>query len=73
MERFIGYIVSFLVVAGMGVGLPRWFEWRRALAVQRPGERTDGEPVGVDHRRTSRDRKRVARGDCRQSSANACV
>jgi hypothetical protein len=31
VERFIGYIVSFVVLVGMGLGLPRWFEWRRAL------------------------------------------
>jgi hypothetical protein len=31
VERFIGYIVSFVVLAGMGWGLPRWFEWRRSL------------------------------------------
>ena len=30
-EWFIGYIVSFVVLAGMGFGLPRWFEWRRSL------------------------------------------
>lgn len=30
-ERFIGYIVSFAVVAGMGWVLPRWFAWRRSL------------------------------------------
>jgi hypothetical protein len=31
MEQFIGYIVSFAVIAGMGLALPRWFEWRRSL------------------------------------------
>ena len=31
MERFIGYVVTLMVVAGMGLGLPRWFEWRRSL------------------------------------------
>jgi hypothetical protein len=31
VERFIGYIVSFVVLAGMGLGLPRWFAWRRSL------------------------------------------
>lgn len=31
MERVIGYIVSFVVIAVMGIGVPRWFEWRRAL------------------------------------------
>jgi hypothetical protein len=31
VERVIGYIVSFVVLAGMGLGLPRWFEWRRSL------------------------------------------
>ena len=45
-ERFIGYIVllagyivSFAVIAGMGLGLPRWFEWRRSLVnrLQRSG------------------------------------
>jgi hypothetical protein len=24
VERFTGYIVSFVVLAGMGLGLPRW-------------------------------------------------
>ena len=31
VERLIGYIVTFAVMAGMGVALPRWFEWRRVL------------------------------------------
>ena len=31
VERLIGYIVSFAVIAGMGFGLPLWFEWRRSL------------------------------------------
>jgi hypothetical protein len=31
VERVIGYIVSFVVLAGMGFVLPRWFEWRRSL------------------------------------------
>jgi hypothetical protein len=30
-ERFIGYIVTFGVLAGMGFGLPRWFAWRQSL------------------------------------------
>jgi len=38
VERFIGYVVSFLVIAGMGVGLPRWFEWRRSLVNRALGE-----------------------------------
>ena len=37
-ERFIAYIVSFVVLAGMGFGLPRWFEWRRSLVNRRLGE-----------------------------------
>ena len=43
MERFIGYIVSFLVLAGMGLGLPQWFAWRRSLVDRWPGERKDAE------------------------------
>lgn len=43
-ERFIGYIVSFLVLAGMGFGLPRWFEWRRSLV-----NRLLGEPEEAGH------------------------
>jgi len=31
VERFIGYIVTFAVLGGMGVALPRWLEWRRSL------------------------------------------
>jgi hypothetical protein len=31
MERFIGYFVTFAVMAGAGVAFPRWFEWRRSL------------------------------------------
>ena len=31
-ERFIGYILPFVVLVGMGFGLPRWFEWRRRSA-----------------------------------------
>jgi hypothetical protein len=40
MERFIGYIVTFGALMGMGFGLPRWFEWRRSLFndVRREGE-----------------------------------
>lgn len=44
MERFIGYIVTFGALAGMGVGLPRWFEWRRSLV-----NRLQGEPEDVSH------------------------
>ena len=44
MERFIEFIGSFLVLAGMGFGLPRWFEWRRSLATRWPGEALE-----VDH------------------------
>lgn len=43
-ERFIGYIVSFLVLAGMGFGRPRWFEWRRSLV-----NRLLGEPEDAGH------------------------
>ena len=45
VERIIGYIVSFVVIAGMGVGLPRWFEWRRSLISRWPGERRDAGHV----------------------------
>ena len=45
VERFIGYIVSFAVIAGMGFGLPRWFEWRRSLVNRWPGERRDASGV----------------------------
>jgi hypothetical protein len=38
VERVIGYIVSFAVIAGMGWGLPRWFEWRRSLVNGWPGD-----------------------------------
>ena len=31
MEKFIGYFVTFAVLGGMGVALPRWLEWRRSL------------------------------------------
>jgi hypothetical protein len=43
-ERFIGYIVTFVVLAGMGFGLPRWFAWRRALINQ-----LQREQKGADH------------------------
>lgn len=39
VERVIGYIVTVGVLLGMGVGLPRWFQWRRSLidrVLQRP-------------------------------------
>jgi hypothetical protein len=42
IERFIGYIVSFVVLAGMGFGLPRWFQWRRSLV-----NRLQEQPVTV--------------------------
>ena len=45
VERFIGYIVTFMVVAGMGWVLPRWFEWRRSLLNRWPGERMDAGHV----------------------------
>ena len=45
MERFIGYIVSFLVLAGMGLGLPQWFAWRRSLVDRWPGEPKDAGHV----------------------------
>lgn len=44
LERFIGYMVSFAVIAGMGFGLPRWFEWRRSLVNQ-----LQREPKDADH------------------------
>jgi hypothetical protein len=38
-ERLIGYLVSLAVLAGMGIVLPRWFEWRRSLINGLPRER----------------------------------
>jgi hypothetical protein len=43
-ERFIGYIVSFVVLAGMGFGLPRWFGRRRSFV-----NRLLGEPEEAGH------------------------
>ena len=43
MEKFIGYVVTFAVMAGMGVALPRWFEWRRMLIERLAGA---GEETG---------------------------
>ena len=40
-ERIIGYIVSFVVLAGMGWGLSQWFEWRRSLINQLQRDRKD--------------------------------
>jgi hypothetical protein len=45
VERLIGYIVSFAVIAGMGFGLPRWFEWRRSLINRVSRERGDAGHV----------------------------
>ena len=44
-ERLIGYAVSLAVVAGMGIVLPRWFEWRRSLINGLPRERKDAGHV----------------------------
>lgn len=44
VERFIGYILSSELVAGIGFGLPRWFEWRRSLV-----NRLQGGPEAVSH------------------------
>lgn len=41
VERFIGYIVTFMVIGGMGLVLPRWFEWRRSLVTRWPNEQKD--------------------------------
>ena len=41
MERFVGYIVSFVVLTAVGFGLPRWFEWRRSLVNRLQGELED--------------------------------
>lgn len=41
MEKFIGYVVTFAVMAGMGVALPRWFEWRRMLIERLTGTREE--------------------------------
>ena len=30
-DHLIEYIVAIVVVAGAGIGLPRWFQWRRRL------------------------------------------
>ena len=30
-DHLIGYIVAIVVVGGVGMGLPRWFRWRRRL------------------------------------------
>jgi hypothetical protein len=38
VERCVGYIVPLAVLAGMGFGLPRWFEWRRSLVNRLQGE-----------------------------------
>jgi len=45
VERFIGYIVSVVVLAAMGAGLPRWFAWRRALVDRWPGGRKEAGHV----------------------------
>ena len=45
VERFIGYIVSFAVIAGMGVGMPRWFAWRRNLFDRWPAAQKDAAHV----------------------------
>ena len=45
VERFIGYIVAFAVTTGMGLGLPRWFEWRRSLIDRLLSEREDAAHV----------------------------
>jgi hypothetical protein len=42
MEWVIGFIGSLVLLATMGFGLPRWFEWRRSLATRWPGEPEDG-------------------------------
>ena len=39
VERFIGYILSSVVVAGRGFVLTRWFEWRRELVNRLQGGR----------------------------------
>ena len=44
VERFIGYVVSFVVLAAMGFGLPQWFKWRRSLV-----NRLQGQPEEVSH------------------------
>jgi hypothetical protein len=31
VERFIGFVVPFAALLGMGFGFSRWFEWRRSL------------------------------------------
>jgi hypothetical protein len=30
-DQSIGYIVSLVVIAGIGWALPRWFGWRHAM------------------------------------------
>jgi hypothetical protein len=41
VEKFIGYIVTFAVLTGMGVALPRWLKWRRSLIDRLLGAGTD--------------------------------
>jgi hypothetical protein len=30
-EQVIGYVSSLVVIVAAGIGLPRWFAWRRSL------------------------------------------
>lgn len=41
MEKLIGYVVTFAVLTGMGVALPRWLEWRRSLIDRLLGDGKD--------------------------------
>jgi hypothetical protein len=45
VEKFIGYVVTFAVMAGMGVSLPRWFEWRRMLIERLAGAQEEARNV----------------------------
>ena len=30
-DQLIGYVLSFVLLGGIGWGLPRWFGWRKSL------------------------------------------
>jgi hypothetical protein len=45
VEHFIGYVVSLVVLVGMGFGLPRWFEWRRSLVNRLQDQPDEGSHV----------------------------
>jgi hypothetical protein len=45
VKNLIGYIVTFAVLTGMGVAVPRWLEWRRSLINRLLGEGKDAAHV----------------------------